>query len=800
MKTVMLCSLLLILLSIASAATLSVALDGSQDFTSIQAAIEAANNGDTVLVYPGRYYENINYIGKSITVSSLEAHTTDSTYISSTIIDGNQNGPCVTLLNNEQNVTLRGFTITNGVGLPLFYGGYRRGGGILLSQIGHAYITNCIITNNMAVIGGGVYSLKSHLTLSGLQVHNNFATSRGGGMALEGAPSHYPNIIFDPVNRCSVYSNYGSNPVDILITDIRANLQINLEMFTISSPDRFYIARHSNTSLYHQYSDSVDIQTAFRSEVNQDLYVRPDGNDNNTGLSPEQAMKTITKAIHRIAGDSLQVKTVHVLPGVYSDSMNDQILPIPLKSHVNIIGAGSDLTTISANLNGNIGFTTFFCGDRCNNIQLKGFSVETDAREGNQLILLGNLARNVSIVDITTQGMLVNQAGAVLVYELESSSIDSLVIRNITTPEKAFFISVVHSATITNSVFENYHSTYSSPDTPGDDSWGGAMFDVTVSGTLSLINCTFRNFSVLNNQYIVSISRRITITPEILAYADIVGCLFENIRTNSIVPIGFYGTQASIFRVSNCTFYNNYGDKAAVGIDNHVIMRNNIFYNPDAPKEVFIYDAFASYDQFNYLDFDYNIIPGGIQKIDNADPLNTLVYGEHNLDSDPQFAGIQPDEPDYLRLSAFSPAINAGTPDPGDLSLLPYDLAGNLRIWDGRIDLGCYEYGSEPWVSNLDPVVQVPERIVLHQNYPNPFNPTTTISYSLPKAARVRLEVFNIKGQLIKILNDTNQDSGDHSVLWNGKDMNNKSVASGVYFYRLTSPELIQTKKMLLMK
>ncbi|MDD2228276.1 MAG: hypothetical protein PHY48_02565, partial [Candidatus Cloacimonetes bacterium] len=120
MNRVIMLTMLMLLTATVFAATLSVALDGSGQYSVIQDAIEAANSGDSVLVYPGRYIENIDYIGKSITVCSLEATTSDSTYISSTIIDGNRNGSCVAFRNAEQNATLRGFTITNGSGSPVF--------------------------------------------------------------------------------------------------------------------------------------------------------------------------------------------------------------------------------------------------------------------------------------------------------------------------------------------------------------------------------------------------------------------------------------------------------------------------------------------------------------------------------------------------------------------------------------------------------------------------------------------------------------------------------------------------------
>jgi len=88
----------------------------------------------------------------------------------------------------------------------------------------------------------------------------------------------------------------------------------------------------------------------------------------------------------------------------------------------------------------------------------------------------------------------------------------------------------------------------------------------------------------------------------------------------------------------------------------------------------------------------------------------------------------------------------------------------------------------------------------LEGNYPNPFNPSTTIKYSLAQNDNVKLQVFNIKGQVVRTLVNANQDAGFHSVVWNGVDNNNTSVASGIYFYRLETNTTKEVKRMLLMK
>jgi hypothetical protein len=590
------------------------------------------------------------------------------------------------------------------------------------------------------------------------------------------------------------------NPVDILVYDIQANLIINLDMFTVSTPGQFYVARCNNVPQFNQYSDTVNIQRAYRTEVNYDLYVSPSGNDINTGLSPAQAMKSITKAVHRIAADSLNVKTVHVLPGTYSEGSDDQILPIPLKSNVNIIGTENHSITLTSNILSTTQMTLFWAGYMNRNVKVSGFITTSDLDIGNYPVHMGGITQNVTFYNMLFQDMIVYKDGAVYLNIWESSSLDSLIVRNIITPESVFQINEVHSSSIHNSIIENIHSTYSSPDTPGDDSWGGAVVNIWVVDSLSVDNCTFRNISVLNNQPIFHITHRYSHLP--LEYPDVSinNCLFENIRTNDIRAIGFSSNRFGEYKVSNCTFYNNYGQAAAVGISGRVDMRNNIFFNPDASNEIYMHSAIPDLDRIGILDFDYNNISGGISRISNPDPRNTLIYGEHNLSSDPIFASTTVGHPEYLRLANGSPCINSGTPDTLGLELLPFDLAGNFRIWDGRIDMGCYEHGSEAWVANDDPFVPELPGIITATNYPNPFNPTTTIAFSLPVAGRTTLEIYNFKGQRIRTLIDDYFPSGKHTAVWDGKADGGSSVSSGIYFYRIASGKHNFTGKMILAK
>jgi len=100
---------------------------------------------------------------------------------------------------------------------------------------------------------------------------------------------------------------------------------------------------------------------------------------------------------------------------------------------------------------------------------------------------------------------------------------------------------------------------------------------------------------------------------------------------------------------------------------------------------------------------------------------------------------------------------------------------------------------------NDDPVVPV-AATELKNNFPNPFNPETTIAYSVKEASPVTIEIYNVKGQLVKTLVNEAKEAGNHSVVWKGTDNNGRSVSSGIYYYKMIAGKYSSTKKMIMMK
>ncbi|MCD4817777.1 MAG: right-handed parallel beta-helix repeat-containing protein [Candidatus Cloacimonetes bacterium] len=215
-----------------------------EDQSTIQQGINAAANGDTVLVQPGTYIEIINYNGKSIVVGSLFLTTGNPAYIAETIIDGNSMASVITIENvTGTNTVLCGFTIAGGYNQEASYGGggvfcYNSdvilknllvsnnravtwGGGILIDEFSNATIEDVIIKNNLGYIGGGIVIMESEAFLTNIKVLNNSAFVSGGIEAI------YCSLVIEnsQISGNSVsYTNGGgisiSNPDSVIMNNV----------------------------------------------------------------------------------------------------------------------------------------------------------------------------------------------------------------------------------------------------------------------------------------------------------------------------------------------------------------------------------------------------------------------------------------------------------------------------------------------------------------------------------------------------------------------------------------------------
>ena len=189
-----------------------------EHFYEIQQAINSSEDGQTILVSPGTYYENLDFYGKEISLISYFSVTNDRSFIEQTIIDGNQNGSCVLFVSSEtENTMLQGFTLTNGSEDPqTSYGGAifcnnnsspnlfdlhiteNTYGGIYCENYSSPKIINIVISNNLS--GGFRCYGNCNITLENIIISGN----SGGAMLC----ANYSDVTLINVTIADNYDNY----------------------------------------------------------------------------------------------------------------------------------------------------------------------------------------------------------------------------------------------------------------------------------------------------------------------------------------------------------------------------------------------------------------------------------------------------------------------------------------------------------------------------------------------------------------------------------------------------------------
>lgn len=349
---------------------------------------------------------------------------------------------------------------------------------------------------------------------------------------------------------------------------------------------------------------------------------------------------------------------------------------------------------------------------------------------------------------------------------------------------------------------------YSSPDNSGG-AIGMRNYDSVI-----IENCLFHHNRALFNGEFTASGGAIALwnsSPEIR------NCVFSSNSANWAGGITCYSSSSPT--IANCLFYRNTSLKNTLDgggailistdsdpillnntfVDNHSNFKggaieiyagsepdliNNIFWGNTAPQNSQI---FISSNNCN-VDIKYNNIEGGLAGI-GPFGIGTGVY-ENNIDADPEFADVLALN---YQLSEGSPCIDAGIPDVTGLNLPPYDLLGNVRIWDGgsgllRVDMGAYEFDAPLFTGIHQRFI---ENSYAHiTGFPNPFFTGITIEYTLKEAVPVIITILNEQGQEIRVLVNETQSAGTHYQSWNAGN-----IPSGLYYCRLQASKQIITRK-----
>ncbi|MBM3436443.1 MAG: T9SS type A sorting domain-containing protein [Bacteroidetes bacterium] len=757
--------LVMVLFSLTSqAAIITVKQDGMGNYTTIQAGINAASTGDTVLVWPGTFFENINYNSKCITVASLYLTTQDESYIQSTIIDGSMADVCIKVINcTSVSTTISGFTVQNGFAIISTH----PAGGICIKS-SYCKVEKCSIKNNFGQVGGGLYCNNSNVKLSGTIIKENHAVKAGGGLTTVAGSE----MEFDTINLNSIFLNYAGQGCDIYKAIPDQPLHVVVDTFTVQYPDQFFIYSIENEG--NPINDiSISIQHHKIVPVPSDLHINPvSGDNNNSGLSADEPLKNIYTALIRIRPDTNVIRNIFLQNGIYSWLSSAELFEINCRSFVNIIGESVENTIIDGN------YKTPMVNFNINteHVIIKNISI----KKGNGKFYAG----------ITPP-----------VYVRGSNHIifDSIIFERNTSNYYCGF------------VFENTDN-FILKNTTIQENYGQSTLHIyNVSGEA-------KSFRIENCKYIANSPDSNLIEPGSptigiggdwnmpgLFKGGVVNTLISN---NIGIPDPEWGPQCgsgvSLYRyvytdLINITIGNNIAlcDVSSVynAVDNAIgNIYNSVFFNDEPCEICFMSESMVMPP--GTTNITYNDIEGGESGIVNPGNYQNVNWLDGNMDEDPLWEG---GEPFSYALQPGSPCINAGVPPyeagmdypyikeeagnyvlymlDGDTVTLPAtDLAGNPRISGGRIDMGAYE-----WQDTATIISKFKKQSSKLSVYPNPFTSNVFVSFSTEKEHVVDLQVIDMNGQEIKKIMSGKLPAGNFKLVWDGKDEAGFDIKAGNY-------------------
>lgn len=832
------------------------------DVANIQEGIDLAIDGDTVLVHPGLYVENLDFGGKVITVMSLDGPL-------STIIDGSSGGSVVTFNSGETGDSkLNGFTITNGTGT--FNDPNTQGGGIYCYG-SSPLISDCRIVNNAAdTHGGGLYLENSQARIEGCYVSGNTSFVAGGIHVTGGSPTISRTFVTgNSAEYGGGLSSYNSSTTRILHSTIAGNwannqgggyychdsapVMVNSIMDGNSAGSlgpAMYICCGANFSFNYSIvypSHIAGSSTSYTGSLAANpLFVAPlpAGDAPNTGGNYE--IQSGSPAID--AGTDLFVHgndtLVNLDSGDYVGAAPDmgafeyfatapQLLVSPVSIDFGELPVDSfDVAAIelantgSANLE--ISSITIY-EDTAGVFTLSQLSLPMQIQPGsNRMVTVqflpredGDFAASV-MIESSAGDDSVALAGAGLrpIVQFEPAILDlgvvasgesnngSIVLRNIGEVDlhlQSLSITGANSGAFAlESVSENLPAII--------PPWDTVIVDIGFSPpSLGQFDASLELGSNAVAASAQLMGTGVDAAPLIISIMDVPADQGGWVLVNWIAStldngnIGGYG----VWQLGPENDWVSLGTVPAIQESDYSFLAHT-FGDSSAHGQFWsrFYVSAHSFDPD--LFYDSPIDSGySVDNLHPGIPQGLMASLDENWQVDLQWDAAVDEDFAYYKIYR-GPASDF----PISEQLLVAE-SSTSSFSESLGQAGDYHYrvvavdangnASEPSNSIAVMVVSVagqvlPESYTLNQNYPNPFNPSTTIRFGIPEASDFSLIIYDLHGHILRSWVESSKSAGWYTYTWSGQDQSGKNLSTGVYFARLEAGTYSQTIKMLYMR